>query len=155
MLCTYIEPRVFRRNSCFGPHVSTSALLSVSFLSGFCISGYQMLRRWIVSIAQVLLGLVYLANSSLADTLRRDSSNGCGELAGSCNERVCCCSSNGFLAQTPNSEGECEWNLSGGYQGPVFLIVVSVFPALLSLCLIRFGRSLQLKHSSIHAKSFK
>lgn len=105
-----------------------------------------MIKQAIFLLPHVILVLVVLIDGGLANTLGRDS--GCGNLAGSCNERVCCCSSNGFLAQTPNSEGECEWDFGGGHEGPVFLIVMSVLPPLVSLCLFRFGRSLRLKHST-------
>lgn len=100
------------------------------------------------AIQRACLLLTLQCSMSQADSLVRGGSNGCGDLAGSCNERVCCCSSNGFLAQTPNSDGECEWNIGGGYEGPLFLIVVSVLPALISMCLVRrFSRSLTLRHA--------
>lgn len=72
--------------------------------------------------------------------------NNCGDLPGSCNSRVCCCSSSGLLTQTPTDDGQCKWQVSSGIEGAVFLMVAAVVPAILLVCTAALpSRSMRLK----------
>jgi hypothetical protein len=64
----------------------------------------------------------------------------------SCALQVCCCSSGGVLAQVPTDQGTCEWQVSGGLEGTIFLMVAAVVPAILLMCIAGLhSRSLRIK----------
>ena len=87
--------------------------------------------------------LAVCADLAAANAASPDS---CGDLQGSCNSRVCCCSSSGLLVQKPTEQGTCQWEASSGVAGAAFLMAAAIAPALLMLCVggIR-TKSLRLK----------
>ena len=73
--------------------------------------------------------------------------DGCGDLAGSCNAQVCCCSNGGFLTRTPDGD-TCKSEPSSSVVGTVFLVIAGLIPALSSWLLFRFTTPLQMISTS-------
>lgn len=93
-------------------------------------------------LAAAVLFLLGHASLTMADA----AAPSCGSLQGSCNSRVCCCSSSGLLVQKPTDQGTCRWEASSGVAGAAFLMAAAIAPAILLLCVggIR-TKSLRLK----------
>ena len=105
-----------------------------------------MSAAWQPPLTLSALLLLYRAAVALAQGQVTPPVNNCGDLPGSCNSRVCCCSSSGLLTQTPTDDGQCKWQVSSGIEGAVFLMVAAVVPAILLVCTAALpSRSMRLK----------
>ena len=76
----------------------------------------------VFAVVIALLSCTVLADANTA-------ASSCGNLEGTCNSQVCCCSSSGLFQQQPTDQGTCEWQTSDGLPGTIFLFVAAAVPA--------------------------
>jgi hypothetical protein len=103
-------------------------------------------RFWAIVGAVMLLNTMMCYADSEVPSQR--AWRGCGDLAGSCNDKICCCSSGGVPTQKPSEDGQCRWDYDSGIGGSVFLALAGLLPAIASYLLFRFTTPLSLKLTS-------
>lgn len=105
-----------------------------------------------MAVGKSMVTLLLVAWAFLTDRAHANTSGAqqqtCGDLQGSCNGRICCCSSSGLFLQEPTPQGTCRWQASDGLAGTIFLMAAAAVPAGLLVLLGAFrATALRLKPS--------